>query len=398
MERGLPLVAAQGLAANIADESAFDSSIIGDAGMSAGLFQHYDTRRDALVAMAEAKGTTWDDPSLQMDMAAAELGFLRDPVAIELGIFGTERGAGEALANAASANQAADIALRQFERPKEPYRSERSARYLKMSDFPEPLGSLAPGEPIQDSRAIQPRDTDIAVASALWDGPPRPSGIMGSLGIFGTSTYQNLPPEQQYAAQAVGALVPGAGLVQSLGYAMNDREMQAAARMLEGTYEPRTGVFGIGADPQFVRAEPVYDERTGQLIGAMGYDAQGNPVMYRGQQQGIQYTGPGSEFLRGEGGEPRPFGLAGAGGEGGEPQPPAPAPPAPPTPVSQTSVECPPGFRFDPATNSCQPETPWPTYRPPAPVAQQPPGAYTQVPQFTLPPLLPYPSGGIASI
>lgn len=232
--------------------------------------------------------------------------------------------------------------------------------------------------------------------------PAERTGIaatLGALGPYNTATYQNLPKEQRAAAIAASMLMPGAGLVQALGYRMNDREMQAAASMLEGKYEPRKGLFGIGADPKFERAEPVYDERTGQLVGAIGYDAKGSPVVYRGQRQGVQYSGPGADLVSsaddrspgdGMGGE----GQASVPGQESAAEPEA----AIPNDPAAISIECPPGFRFDPATGSCQAENPWPTYRPPTPSERPPLTAYREVPDFQLQPLLPYPSGGIASL
>lgn len=418
MERGVPLHVAQGLAANIADESAFNAAAIGDAGKSGGLFQHYGVRPggrfDSLKKLAEAKGTTWDDPSVQLDMAAAELGFLNDPMAKDLGIFGSHAGVGERLMNAKGPNQAADIALRQFEIPAERYISRRSAEYLSMTDFPAPLGSLEPAPletrvvdtpagpktvtvprvgaaPAAPTAAASPPSTtaaDVAVAEAMWGKQPAKGGIMGMGNpVTNTRTFQNLPKEQQIAAQVAGALIPGASLVQGIGYALNDREMRAATEMLQGTYQGRQGLFGFGADPEFARAEPVYDERTGQLIGAMGYNDAGEPVMYRGQRQGVRYSGEGADMVQ------PVSGLGGGDREGPEDR----RTEASETPASDISVECPPGFRYDPVTKTCVSESGWGQNKPPAWSGATPP-AYTQVPDFRLQPLLPYQNRGIMSV
>ena len=87
LAKGVSTAAAQGILANIKYESQFNPTAVGDNGMSFGLFQHYDTRRQALMNYARRQGKHHSDWQTQVDYALVEAklrgGNLRhdDPVA-----------------------------------------------------------------------------------------------------------------------------------------------------------------------------------------------------------------------------------------------------------------------------------------------------------------------------
>ena len=72
LSQGLSIPAAQGILANVKHESRFNSTAVGDNGMSYGLFQHYDTRRDALLRYANRQGKHQSDWKTQVDFALTE--------------------------------------------------------------------------------------------------------------------------------------------------------------------------------------------------------------------------------------------------------------------------------------------------------------------------------------
>jgi len=159
---------------------------------------------------------------------------------------------------------------------------------------------FAEEEPVAGPIRPAPRPDALVAEQALRQRgtPTQQGGIMGmGLGPRGTATYQNLSPVEKGVMTVAGQFLPGMNLASGIGFRLNDRELRAAADMLAGEYEPRQGILGFGADPEFVRVEPVVNELTGETVGAMGYDAEGNPVLYRGQRQGVRYTGPGSELV-----------------------------------------------------------------------------------------------------
>jgi len=251
-------------------------------------------------------------------------------------------------------------------------------------------------------RASQPppaRDDAAIAAAALrsrgnYVGQPR-AGIAGMLGggMFGgmgqgrqTGTYQNMDPVEKGILAVTNQFLPGAGLIQGIGFAGNDRELNAAADMLEGTYEPRKGldIFGmnIGADPEFSRVEPVVNDLTGETVGAMGYNEQGEPVMYRGQRQGVRYSGPGEDMVN----VPSPIDQSDgrwvqSDGDGG----------AFSQPFGGTQDSA--AGDGEPAEDPYVPNLPPWAQDPLLPSPMVPDFAYTQVGNMGVRPLLPYPRG-----
>lgn len=116
ISRGLPEHVADGIMMNMADESAFNLSAVGDNGNAFGLVQWNGPRKAALEQFAAKRGSSPADLDTQLDFLVQELE-------------GPERGAYDSLLRTGSASEAAVAFLNDFERPAETHRSRREAKY-----------------------------------------------------------------------------------------------------------------------------------------------------------------------------------------------------------------------------------------------------------------------------
>jgi hypothetical protein len=117
VQRGVPMHVAQGIAMNVADESGFNPTAVGDNGNAYGLAQWNGPRMRALYDFAAQAGVDPSDPNLQLDFLMYELQ-------------GPEAGAWSRLQGAQTPGEAAAIFLNDFERPAESHRARREAAYL----------------------------------------------------------------------------------------------------------------------------------------------------------------------------------------------------------------------------------------------------------------------------
>lgn len=104
VNRGLPPVAAAGIAGNFHGESGFNPSIAGDNGTSFGLAQWRGDRLTALKQLAASQGKDWRDIDVQLDHTLAELK-------------GPEAKAYAALQGAQTPEEAASLFMQHYERP-----------------------------------------------------------------------------------------------------------------------------------------------------------------------------------------------------------------------------------------------------------------------------------------
>jgi hypothetical protein len=73
MQQGVPQHVAAGIADRVNAESGFKPSIPGDAGTSAGLYQHHADRLTRLQQFAASQGKPWNDPGVQHQFALSEV-------------------------------------------------------------------------------------------------------------------------------------------------------------------------------------------------------------------------------------------------------------------------------------------------------------------------------------
>jgi hypothetical protein len=117
VQRGVPMHVAQGIAMNVADESGFNPTAVGDNGNAYGLAQWNGPRMRSLYDFAARSGMDPSDPNLQLDFLMYELQ-------------GPEAKAWARLQGTSSPGEAAAIFLNDFERPAESHRARREAAYL----------------------------------------------------------------------------------------------------------------------------------------------------------------------------------------------------------------------------------------------------------------------------
>jgi len=154
--RGMPRHIAEAFALNAMDESGMNPGINEIAPLvpgsrgGFGLMQWTGPRRRALEAFAAERGTSVDDPALQMDFLMTELQ-------------GPEAAAWSKISAAGDTGTAAAAIVNRFLRPAESHRARREAAYLGgkayagAPDLPgNALSGMAPGQPPQNALAPQP--------------------------------------------------------------------------------------------------------------------------------------------------------------------------------------------------------------------------------------------------
>lgn len=122
ISRGLPPHIARGFVVNALDESGLNpgineaAPIVPGSRGGYGLMQWTGPRRRALEAFAAERGANVADPNVQMDFLLTEL-------------HGPERGAWQAIQQAATPEDAAAAIVNRFLRPAESHRARREAKY-----------------------------------------------------------------------------------------------------------------------------------------------------------------------------------------------------------------------------------------------------------------------------
>ncbi len=158
ISKGVSPVQAQGIVMNVADESAFNPSAVGDSGQSYGLFQHYGPRQQALFRASGTNTPTWQQ---QIDYALSEPDMTR--------YLSRDYG---------SPGEAAVAFLRGFERPAEKHARARERKYLgdtrtgengmPTSTTPSHLGTSYSGMPaIPGMPALPQPDPWDSIANSL---------------------------------------------------------------------------------------------------------------------------------------------------------------------------------------------------------------------------------------
>ncbi|TNE66846.1 MAG: hypothetical protein EP336_09525 [Rhodobacteraceae bacterium] len=130
IKRGMPDYIADGFLMNFHDESALNTSAVGDNGNAFGLAQWNGDRRHGLNAYASQKGVDAGDADVQLDYLMSELR-------------GAESGAWKKIQATRTPGQAAAAIVNYFERPAEQHRARREASYLAYDQRPV-LGAIAP--------------------------------------------------------------------------------------------------------------------------------------------------------------------------------------------------------------------------------------------------------------
>jgi len=149
-KRGVPTHVAQGVAMNFADESSFDTGIVGDNGNAIGLAQWNGQRMANLKAFAASQGKPVDDGNMQLDF------FMKENA-------GPEAAAWSKVMAAPTAQSAAIAFVNHWERPRADLGAARAAKYNSGS-APD-LSSAAMEIPEAPAKQVQIPDP---VAPNLW--------------------------------------------------------------------------------------------------------------------------------------------------------------------------------------------------------------------------------------
>lgn len=159
VQRGLPEHVAQGVVANLKDESGLNPGIneanplVKGSRGGFGLAQWTGPRRREIEAYAKERGANVADPNVQLDFLVHELGT-------------SEKKAGDKLLASKNANEAAQTFLTGFLRPAQEHQNSRSAKYAR---------ALAnPDKPYVDPVRVAPREQQMAMA---LNGKPVPSNL-----------------------------------------------------------------------------------------------------------------------------------------------------------------------------------------------------------------------------
>ena len=278
---GLPQHVVDGINMNLADESGFNPSAVGDHGNAFGLAQWNGPRKAALMQFAQSQGANPADPTVQAKFLLTELN-------------GPEAGAGAALAQAKNPQDAAVAFLNNYERPAEQFRSQREASYRGGSPVSTSVSTM--GGPSGGTGG-----TDIASLLALSADPwvaKKYGGIVNAL-MGQQVDHQNAQftasldrqnaqfsaglnrDNAQYSAQ-LAQQDPRYQMQLQSGQLALDQATGAAPATSLVELEARAKVAGlVPGTPEYKRFITLGGSMTGQGFGTtviMGRDANGNVV------------------------------------------------------------------------------------------------------------------------
>lgn len=115
INKGLSPHAAAGIIGNLIGESSLNTGAIGDNNTSIGIAQWHNERGNNLKNFAKQRGTDWKDYDTQLEFLWHELNT-------------DYKGVLESLKSSTNVDQATDIFLERFERPKNPNQSRQKRR------------------------------------------------------------------------------------------------------------------------------------------------------------------------------------------------------------------------------------------------------------------------------
>ena len=115
INKGLSPHAAAGIIGNLMGESSLNTGAIGDNNTSIGIAQWHNERGNNLKNFAKQRGTDWKDYDTQLEFLWHELNT-------------DYKGVLESLKSSTNVDQATDIFLERFERPKNPNQSRQKRR------------------------------------------------------------------------------------------------------------------------------------------------------------------------------------------------------------------------------------------------------------------------------
>lgn len=115
ISKGLSAHAAAGIVGNLMHESSLNTGAVGDKNTSIGIAQWHLDRADKLKTFAKRRGTDWKDFDTQLEFLLHELNTDYSGVLSKL-------------MSAKNSDQASDIFLEEFEKPKHPNQSRQKRR------------------------------------------------------------------------------------------------------------------------------------------------------------------------------------------------------------------------------------------------------------------------------
>lgn len=115
INKGLSPHAAAGIIGNLMSESSLNTGAVGDNNTSIGIAQWHNERGNNLKNFAKQRGTDWKDYDTQLEFLWHELNT-------------DYKGVLESLKSSTNVDQATDIFLERFERPKNPNQSRQKRR------------------------------------------------------------------------------------------------------------------------------------------------------------------------------------------------------------------------------------------------------------------------------
>ncbi len=199
LKNGWSMAQAAGLVANIEAESSFDSQAIGDGGAAVGICQWHPPRQ---AEFRKAFNSPIEDADYDMQLAF-----------IVLELRNGEIGAGNALRQATSADDAGAIVCKLYERPLDPAGHERRRRGARapvvqgIRTFPGGLTMNAPTQPAQIAQAIAAAASESAAEAPPGGAVPLAAAVAAEAGLPTTGQQRTV---EAAAFEATGVKMPSA--------------------------------------------------------------------------------------------------------------------------------------------------------------------------------------------
>lgn len=278
VEKGYSQHAAEGVADNIADESAFNTRAVGDNGTAFGIAQWRGDRFKNLKAYAQAQGKDWQDFDLQTDFIDHEMRSGSDPQARE---------AYAKLQTAPDADSAYNAFVSHYERPSAANLQKR-LRGTGQQMAQAPLDLSAYEEQARRGAALM----------------RHPNGMVRRQGL-------QMIVQAQTAMQQARMKAAEFERESGLKYGLQDREDERMERQIELQAERDAKRIEYEAATRRHNTRPgsvltdnngnvVYENKNESGNGfALGYDEQGRPTiqMGKGAGAGMKLTEPQSKDL-----------------------------------------------------------------------------------------------------